>query len=86
MQLIGQVPTIRARAMDEQLQTQDVISDLIARRTGRDGTDLDVRCAAAAIIGISSVVMQYWVERGTVDDLGALYGRQFGRLATGLTL
>jgi len=86
MQLMAQVPAIRARAMEEQLQTQDLISDMIAQRTGRDDADLDVRCAAAAIIGISSAVIQYWVEGGAVDDLVALYDRQLGRLASGLEL
>jgi len=86
MHLIATVPAVRARAMDEQFATQDAICALIARRGGRDPRDLDVRCAAAAVVAVSSTIVQHWVEEGGTADLAALYDRHLGQLAGGLRI
>jgi AcrR family transcriptional regulator len=79
-------PGIRARAMDEQLRNQDAVAAAIADRTGRDAAELDVRCAAAAIIAVSMTVMRHWVDGGGAEDLAALYDRQLTALFEGLRL
>ncbi|MEU9020914.1 TetR family transcriptional regulator [Actinomadura sp. NPDC048394] len=79
-------PGIRARAMDEQLRNQDAVAAAIADRTGRDAADLDVRCAAAAIIAVSMTVMRHWVDGGGEEDLTALYDRQLTVLFEGLRI
>jgi AcrR family transcriptional regulator len=80
------VPALRARSMDEQLRSQDAVSVLIAERTGRDLDDLEVNCAAAMIIAISTVVVRHWVERGGTGDLAELFDHHLGLLSSGLRL
>ena len=58
----------------------------LADRTGRDAAELDVRCAAAAIIAVSMTVMRHWVDGGGTEDLAALYDRQLTVLFEGLRL
>ena len=84
--LMETVPTLRARLMDEQLRSQDAVSALIAERTGRPPGDLEVTCAAAMIIAISSSVVRHWVRRGGTDDLAELFDRHLGLLSSGLRL
>ncbi|MFB4295671.1 TetR family transcriptional regulator [Actinomadura sp. NTSP31] len=79
-------PGIRARAMDEQLRNQDAVAAAIAERTGRDAADLEVRCAAAALIAVSMTVMRHWVDGGGAEDLIALYDHHLGILFEGLRL
>jgi AcrR family transcriptional regulator len=79
-------PGIRARSMDEQLRNQDAVAAAIAERTGRDAAELDVRCAAAAIIAVSMTVMRHWVDGGGAGDLRALYDRQLTALFEGIRL
>ncbi|WP_331766918.1 TetR family transcriptional regulator [Embleya sp. NBC_00896] len=84
--LIFTIPALRARAMDEQLRTQDGIAALLAQRTGRDPADLELSCVAAAIIGVSTAVMRHWVQRGGAEDLVDLYDRHLDFLSHGLRL
>jgi AcrR family transcriptional regulator len=79
-------PGIRARAMDEQLRNQDAVAAAIADRTGRDAAELDVRCAAAALIAVSMAVMRHWADGGGTEDVVALYDRQLTILFEGLRL
>ncbi|MDX2548877.1 TetR family transcriptional regulator [Streptomyces sp. WI04-05B] len=80
------VPSIRARSLEEQLQSQAAIAQLIAERTGRDGDDLEVKCVAAAIIAVLTTVIWHWVEHDGVGDLTALYDNQLALLSQGLHL
>jgi AcrR family transcriptional regulator len=79
-------PAIRARSWDEQQRSQDVVAALISERTGRDPDDLDVHCAAAALIAVSTAVVRHWVQRDGKVDLVALHDRQFALLAEGLRI
>jgi AcrR family transcriptional regulator len=79
-------PAIRARSMDELLRSEAEVAAIIADRTGRRKTDLDVRCAAAAIIAVSAAVVRHWVEGDGTEDLTALYDTQLGLLSSGLRL
>ncbi|MFI1384842.1 TetR family transcriptional regulator [Embleya sp. NPDC020886] len=84
--MIFTIPALRARAMDELLRTQDGITALLAERTGRDPGDLELRCASAAIIGVSTAVMRYWVDHEGIEDLVELYDRQLRILTDGLRI
>lgn len=79
-------PDIRARAMDEQLRNQDAAAEALAEHVGRPADDLEVKCAAAAIIAVSMTVLRHWVDGGGTADLAELYDRQLEVLATGLRL
>jgi len=52
------IPEIRARYIDEFVRTINLVTDAIARRTGRSAADFEIRTIAGAIIGvIMSVAM-----------------------------
>jgi AcrR family transcriptional regulator len=79
-------PAIRARSMDELMRSEAEVAAMIAGRTGRPDNDLEVRCAAAAIIAVSAAVVRHWVEGDGTEDLTSLYDTQLGLLAAGLRL
>ncbi|WP_028804028.1 hypothetical protein [Streptomyces sp. 142MFCol3.1] len=45
-------PAIHARSVGERERGEREIAAIIAERSGRDASDLDARCAAAAIIAL----------------------------------
>ncbi|MET7736766.1 TetR family transcriptional regulator [Streptomyces sp. NPDC005402] len=77
-------PAIRARNVAEQQRSEDAIAAIIAERTGRELTDLEIRCAAAAIIAVFTTLVRHWVEGDGNEDLTALYERHLPLLSRGL--
>lgn len=77
-------PAIRARSVAEQQRSEDAIAAIIAERTGRDAADLEVKCAAAAIIAVFTTLVRHWVEGGGTEDLAGLYERHLPLLSRGL--
>ena len=78
-ELTATVPEVRARAIDEFVRTINQIADAIARRTGRDPDDFEVRNMAGAIIGvIMSVTTTYGGSTWTAEamtDVAGLFAR-----------
>jgi AcrR family transcriptional regulator len=76
------VPEVRARAMDEFARTIAVISEALAKRTGRPADDLAVRAVAGAIVGVIMAITMPWEgwssDRQIVD--------MFARIDQGLAL
>ncbi|MFF4114881.1 hypothetical protein ACFY0P_15605 [Streptomyces sp. NPDC001714] len=68
-------PAIRARNVAEQERSERVITGIIAERTGRDPSDPEVECAAAAIIAVFTALVRHWVEGDGKEDLAALCER-----------
>lgn len=77
-------PAIRARNMAEQERSERAIADLIAECARRDPGDLEVKCAAAAIIAVFTAVVRHWVEGGGQEDLAGPYERHLPLLSRGL--
>ncbi|OIK00132.1 TetR family transcriptional regulator [Streptomyces colonosanans] len=77
-------PAIRARQVAEQQRSEEGIAASIAERTGRSTTDLDVKCAAAAIVAVFTTLVRHWVEGDGKEDLAALYERHLPLLSRGL--
>jgi AcrR family transcriptional regulator len=77
-------PAIRARSVAEQQRSEEAIAAVIAERTGRPATDLDVKCAAAAIIAVFTTLVHHWVDGDGREDLAALYERHLPLLSHGL--
>ncbi|MEU5597354.1 TetR family transcriptional regulator [Streptomyces sp. NPDC020298] len=77
-------PAIRARTVAEQERSERAIAEVIAERAGRDAADLEVRCAAAAIIAVFTTLVRHWVEGDGREDLAALYERHLPLLSRGL--
>ncbi|MGW7255004.1 acyl-CoA-like ligand-binding transcription factor [Streptomyces sp. NPDC054834] len=77
-------PAIRARTVAEQERSERAIAEVIAERAGRDAADLEVKCAAAAIIAVFTTLVRHWVEGDGREDLAALYERHLPLLSRGL--
>jgi AcrR family transcriptional regulator len=77
------VPEVRARALDEFARTIAVISEALAKRTGRPADDLAVRTLAGAIIGVIMSVTMPW--QGWSDDRQTIVD-MFGRVDQALAL
>jgi len=77
------VPEVRARAMDEFARTIAVISEALAKRTGRPVDDLAVRTAAGAIIGVMMSITMPW--EGWSNDRQTI-GGAFERIDQALAL
>lgn len=68
-------PEVVDRAEGEQRRTlQEVLSAIVAASTGADPKhDMRPRLVAATLESAHSALIDYWVRRGGVDDLQALY-------------
>lgn len=76
-------PTIRAHAFAEQQRSEEALAAIIAERSGRPAGDLDVKCAAAALIAVFSTLMHHWVDSDGREDVVALYERHLPLLSRG---
>ncbi|MGH7734914.1 MAG: TetR family transcriptional regulator, partial [Gemmatimonadales bacterium] len=77
------VPEVRARAMDEFARTISVVSEGLAKRTGRPADDLAVRTTAGAIVGVMMSITMPW--EGWSHDRQSIEGT-FERIDQALAL
>ena len=84
------VPEVRARAMDEFARTISVISEALAKRTGRPADDLAVRTTAGAIVGVMMSITMPWEgwsnDRQTIEETFQRIDQALGLLEAGLPL
>jgi AcrR family transcriptional regulator len=82
------VPEIRARALDEFARTIDIFTAALAKRTGREPDDPEVRTIAGAIFGVILATALPMLDKGEVeiDDLFTTIDRGLAQLEAGLTL
>jgi hypothetical protein len=68
-------PEVVDRAEGEQRRTlQEVLSAIVAASTGADQEhDMRPRLVAATLESAHSALIDFWVRRGGIDDLQALY-------------
>ncbi|HET7467071.1 MAG TPA: TetR family transcriptional regulator [Candidatus Dormibacteraeota bacterium] len=59
-----EVPELRAHAWEELEKARDLISSIIASRTGRDASELDVRVVSMAFVGAAFEASIEWVKAG----------------------
>jgi hypothetical protein len=74
-------------AMLQQERSERAIAEIIAERAeraGRDAFDLEIKCAAAAIIGVFTALVRHWVDGDGKEDLADLYERHLPLLSWGL--
>ncbi len=79
------VPELRARALDEYLRSVRMVTELLAKRVGRDPGDFAVRTLAGAVVGIGLSVMMMAIE-DPAADIAALMDAGLARLEEGLPL
>jgi AcrR family transcriptional regulator len=84
------VPEIRARALDEFARTIAVVSEALAKRTGRPADDLTVRTTAGAVIGVvMSITMPWkdgWSGRQDIHEMFRRVDEALALLEAGLPL
>jgi AcrR family transcriptional regulator len=80
------IPELRARAVDELSRTIDVISQVTAKRTGRDPGDFAVRNLVGAIIGVVLSATMPWAESHHTADMFARVDAALAHLEAGLPL
>jgi AcrR family transcriptional regulator len=79
------VPELRARALEEWMRSVGMITDLIAKRLGRDPGDLAVRTLAGAITGVGISIMITLLDDPAADII-ALMDAGLELLEAGLPL
>jgi len=82
------VPEIRARALDEFARTLDVFAAALAKRSGRDPSDIAVRALAGAVFGVITASTLPALEDGPpeIDALFMAIDAGLAQLEAGLPL
>jgi len=62
-------PALRARLADGTLQTERLVRDAIAKRSGRSDNDTDDEILIAAAMGVLTLVMTRWTEGDPDADI-----------------
>ncbi|MBO0809015.1 MAG: TetR family transcriptional regulator [Actinobacteria bacterium] len=83
-QLSTTVPAIRARMLDDFGRTMQIMSEMLAERTGRSAEDLAVRSMAGAVLGIAMTA--WFASPGDLMKFGEEFERGLALLEAGLPL
>lgn len=83
-QLSTTVPAIRARMLDDFGRTMQIMSEMLAERTGRSAEDLTVRTMAGAVLGIAMTA--WFASPGDLMKFGEEFERGLALLEAGLPL
>lgn len=68
--LIFSVPALRARQVQQTVETEKIMRELVAERVGRSADDLEVRNFAAALIAVWTSAILIWMESGGLEEGG----------------
>jgi AcrR family transcriptional regulator len=79
------VPALRARAVENFLQTMGMMRELFAERTGQSPEDFRLRVIAGALVGAMIAAMESWVVGGGRENLAEVVDRTLAILESGLT-
>jgi AcrR family transcriptional regulator len=79
------VPALRARSLESFAGTIALLAEPIARRLGRDPSDLGARALAGACLGVLLVAVFEWVETDGAKDLTDLIDETLAHLESGFT-
>ncbi|RSO28670.1 TetR family transcriptional regulator [Streptomyces sp. WAC 06725] len=82
--LMREVPAIRGRMAENTARDTEMISAVLAERSGRPADDLEIRVIAAALLAALQEALMRWVADGQRDDLEGLIARAMDVLARGL--
>jgi len=84
-QLIMSVPELRAATLNNLTQTMQLLTEMIAKRTGHKSDDLAVRTFAGAVVGVNISVMFYCAENPEAD-FAKMLDEALAKLEEGLPL
>ena len=83
--LIASVPELRAAMLDQFASAMELLSTVVAERTGRASNDLQVRTLAGAVLGAAMAAMFAMAEDAD-DDLATKLDDSMACLETGFDL
>ncbi|WP_375546778.1 TetR/AcrR family transcriptional regulator [Streptomyces gossypii] len=86
LNLIHDVPAIRARMTEHGAVTSKLLTRVLSERTGRPVDDLELRVVTGAAMGALTEAFYHWVENGTPDGMAELVDNALRVLERGLTL
>lgn len=84
--LMASVPDLQRRLTREAAANVEQFAALVAKRTGRDPGDYDVRLAAATVNTVFAEAARYWLENDGKPALGDLIERGLIRVEAVLAL
>ncbi|HSS93511.1 MAG TPA: TetR family transcriptional regulator [Candidatus Dormibacteraeota bacterium] len=70
-----EVPEVRARFWEEVQKAQDLFASIVAKRTGRDASDFELRVLSLVLVTASFEASVEWIRRGGEGDLFDLVKR-----------
>jgi AcrR family transcriptional regulator len=82
--LIMSVPALRARSLENMLDSIDMIAVVIGHRLDRDPKDFPVRVVAGAVLGVLLASMRTWLESDGEASILELMDRGLAELDAGL--
>ncbi|MEO3862987.1 TetR family transcriptional regulator [Acrocarpospora sp. B8E8] len=80
------IPAIRARVMQNMMDTFGVLAEAIAKREGRDPADIAVQTLTGAVVGALIPTLQRWVREDGARPLSELVDEAFALLEAGLPI
>lgn len=83
--LIFSVRELRATLLDQLVSTMELLSQVLAERTGQQPDDIALRTLAGAVIGVAMVVMIALAD-DPATDIGVLLDEALAHLEAGLSL
>jgi AcrR family transcriptional regulator len=82
--LIMSVPALRARSLENLLDSIDVLADVIGKRLARDPKDFPVRVIAGAVLGVLLAALRTWLESDGETNILELMDQGLAVLDAGL--
>lgn len=70
-----EVPELRARIWEELERARDLFAEVIAKRTGRNAADFEVRVIAMALVAAAFEASITWVQQGGKGNMLDLFQR-----------
>ncbi|OEV04851.1 TetR/AcrR family transcriptional regulator [Streptomyces oceani] len=86
MNLMYDVPAIRARMTEHTSMTVRLLSEVLVDRTGRPADDLELRVVTGAAMGALAEAFNHWVENGKRHGMREVVDNALRVLERGLTL
>jgi AcrR family transcriptional regulator len=85
MNLILSIPELRAGMLDQLASSMQLLTEVLAARTGRQAGDMAVRTTAGAVIGVATAVMFAMID-DPESSLATLLDEAMAHLEAGLKL
>jgi AcrR family transcriptional regulator len=81
-----EVPALRARFWEELERARDMISGIVAARTGRDAEDFELRILSMVLVAAAFEASQEWLRRGGRGSIFGLVNQAFDAVQMGQRL